>query len=132
MDDLAKVGEELARLRADIPDERWQSDEPLARYCRAVEPILTVLLERTVKLEKEVAELKERLGENSQNSSKPPSSDPPGTLRKPDRGPSGRQQGGQKGHRGHHRAMNSTRPCRRSTRFRVLKSALRRSVESHR
>ena len=108
MDDLAKVGEELARLRADIPDERWQSDEPLARYCRAVEPILTVLLERTVKLEKEVAELKERLGENSQNSSKPPSSDPPGTLRKPDRGPSGRQQGGQKGHRGHHRAMLPT------------------------
>lgn len=66
------------------------------------------LLERTIKLEKEVAELRERLGENSQNSSKPPSSDPPGTPRKPDRAPSGRKQGGQKGHRGHHRAMLPT------------------------
>jgi Family of unknown function (DUF6444) len=34
-------------------------------------------LERLKKLELEVAELRERLGQNSQNSSRPPSSDPP-------------------------------------------------------
>ena len=57
-----------------------------------------------------VAELHERLGQNSSNSHKPPSSDPPG-------GPRGckgkgqgqnkpkRKRGGQRGHKGHHRAL---------------------------
>src|SRR5215510_11077879 len=57
-------------------------------------------LERLKTLELEVAELRERLGQNSQNSSKPPSSDPPSVPRPNNRQPSGRKRGGQDGHQG--------------------------------
>jgi transposase len=53
----------------------------------------------------EVAELKRRLGQNSSNSSRPPSSDPPQAPKRPARERSGRKPGGQPGHGGHHRAM---------------------------
>lgn len=60
-------------------------------------------LEATVAaLHERVRELEARLGLNSTNSSKPPSSDPPGTMRPPKK-PTGKKRGGQKGHRGHHR-----------------------------
>jgi transposase len=58
--------------------------------------------ERIEQLEAEVAELRRQLGQNSRNSSKPPSSDSP--FAKPAakslRGRSGRKPGGQPGHRG--------------------------------
>ena len=51
-----------------------------------------------------VLELKERLGQNSRNSSKPPSSDSPRDKpKKKKRGKKKRKRGGQKGHKGHHR-----------------------------
>ena len=58
---------------------------------------------RIAELEAEVAELRRRLGLNSSNSSKPPSSD--GLKKKPAvarslRGPSGKTSGGQEGHKG--------------------------------
>jgi len=62
------------------------------------------------KLSEQVAELKELLGRNSRNSHLPPSSDGPGagsrggTPGKP-REKLGRKRGGQKGHRGSHRAL---------------------------
>ena len=56
-------------------------------------------------LEAEVAELKARMNQNSQNSSKPPSSDGPHVKRKPPRPASGRKRGGQPGHRAHHRTL---------------------------
>lgn len=60
-------------------------------------------LEATVALLQErVRELEARLGLNSTNSSKPPSSDPPGVVR-PAKKPTGKKRGGQKGHPGHHR-----------------------------
>jgi hypothetical protein len=62
-------------------------------------------LERLKKLELEVAELRERLGRNSQNSSKSPSSDPPSVSRPNNRQPSGRQRGGQVGHQGRTRKL---------------------------
>lgn len=62
-------------------------------------------LERLKTLELEVAALRERLGQNSQNSSKPPSSDPPSVSRPNNRQPSGRKRGGQPGHQGRARKL---------------------------
>jgi len=76
-----------------------------------VQVVLVALLERVEEmpileaqiaaLEVEVAYLRDKLGENSQNSSKPPSSDGPDA---PPRGrwvALGRRKGGQKGQKGH-------------------------------
>jgi transposase len=63
------------------------------------------LLERTVaQLQERVVELEARLAQNSGNSSKPPSSDPPGYHRA-EKKPKGGKRGGQHGHRGHHRML---------------------------
>jgi len=58
--------------------------------------------EQIARLEAEVAELRRRLGQNSQNSSRPPSSDSPFVKPAPRslRGKSGRKSGGQPGHPG--------------------------------
>lgn len=56
-------------------------------------------------LRAEVAELRRRLGKNSQNSSKPPSTDPPSAPKRPPQNPSGRKPGGQPGHKGHQRGL---------------------------
>ena len=53
-----------------------------------------------LKLVDRVDELERRLDQNSSNSSKPPSSDPPGTQREPKKSPSGKSPGGQPGHKG--------------------------------
>jgi len=62
----------------------------------AVRGLVTELLQRLAKLEA-------RLNQTSQNSSKPPSSDPPHTGPRRTREPSGRKTGGQPGHTGHRR-----------------------------
>jgi transposase len=49
-----------------------------------------------------ISELEAQLGQNSRNSSQPPSSDPPGTPRQP-KDPTGRARGGQPGHKQHKR-----------------------------
>jgi transposase len=49
-------------------------------------------------LEARLADLEVRLGQDSSNSSKPPSSDPPHAKPAPPRTPSGRRKGGQPGH----------------------------------
>ena len=59
-------------------------------------------------LKAEIAELRERLGQNSSNSSRPPSSDPPTYKSKPEREPQGRKRGGQPGHQGHTRKLSPT------------------------
>ena len=56
-------------------------------------------------LKAEIAELRERLGQNSSNSSRPPSSDPPSYKPKPPRESKGRKRGGQPGHQGHARQL---------------------------
>lgn len=57
------------------------------------------------KLEARVRELEARLKLDSRNSSRPPSSDPPGARRKPAREPGGRKAGGQPGHEGNSRRV---------------------------
>jgi transposase len=61
---------------------------------------LAAALARIAQLEKENGELRARLGQNSGNSSKPPSSDMGGRKRRPPMEPGGRKRGGQPGHEG--------------------------------
>jgi transposase len=65
--------------------------------------LLGAALERIRELEEENARLREHLGQNSTNSSKPPSEDPPGTVRPPKKESTGRRPGGQPGHPKHER-----------------------------
>lgn len=63
------------------------------------------VIDLVVSLVAEVEELKRRLGQNSSNSSRPPSSDPPQAPKRSGRERSGRGRGGQPGHEGHRREM---------------------------
>src|SRR5690349_20991992 len=56
-------------------------------------------------LQARIRELEARLGQNSSNSSRPPSSDPPQAPARPKAPLSGRKRGGQPGHRGTYRAL---------------------------
>ena len=67
--------------------------------------LLPVLWDEVVRLRARVQELEARLGQNSTNSSRPPSSDPPETPPRPPAPPTGRRRGGQPGHRPHQRAL---------------------------
>jgi transposase len=58
-------------------------------------------------LKAELAELRERLGQNSNNSSKPPSTDPPHLPHKSSNEVTGRGQGKQRGHKGFGRKLKS-------------------------
>jgi transposase len=84
------------RREPPLPRELWdQIPLPL-------QAALWVLIEsyerRIAAVEAEVAALKEQLQQNSQNSSRPPSTDGPQVKRAPPREPSGRKRGGQPGH----------------------------------
>lgn len=71
---------------------------------------------RIVALESENADLRRKLGENSSNSNKPPSSDSPTDrqARRKDQ-PSGKARGGQRGHKGHKRTFLPKDKVRSST-----------------
>jgi transposase len=63
------------------------------------------LIEANRRLETRVAELEQRLGRNSRNSSLPPSADPPSAPPRPHRPSSGRKRGAQPGHKGRSRPL---------------------------
>jgi len=93
-----------------IPSELWEQIPPHVRA--VVEVIVNAQAQRIAALETQVVSLqqqlrvlRERLSQNSQNSSKPPSSDGPHVKRRPPREPTGRKPGGQPGHRAHRRAL---------------------------
>jgi transposase len=80
-----------------IPQEDWE------RTPFTVQVVIFALMKQITSLEIEMGRLKEQINKNSQNSSKPPSSD---GSRKPSKTKvesSGRKAGGQKGHHGHGR-----------------------------
>jgi hypothetical protein len=85
------------RKEPPLPAELWE------RIPLDLQAALWVLVDsyerRSAALAAEVAELKEQLGQNAQNSSRPPSTEGPAVKRKPPREPSGRQRGAQPGHR---------------------------------
>jgi transposase len=78
-----------------LPPELFASLPPVVQaYVRALEALTA-----------RVAELEARLGQNSSNSSKPPSSDGPHGKPAPPKKPSGRKRGGQPGHPRHERVI---------------------------
>jgi transposase len=86
-----------------LPTELWGRIPP------DIQAALWVVIEgyeqRIATLETELAALKNRVNQNSQNSSRPPSSDGPGVKRRPPPEPSGRKRGGPPGHPPHRRAL---------------------------
>jgi transposase len=72
--------------------------DPRDQRIAELEQLLRAALARISELEEEVRGLKARLNQNSSNSSKPPSSDVPGTPRPLKKPPTGRKPGGQPGH----------------------------------
>jgi transposase len=94
-----------------VEDER---DRRLER----LEAQVAGLLEENASLRAKVAELERRLGENSSNSSRPPSSDSPADrAARSSKPPTGRTRGGQRGHKGWKRTLlpaekvNRTQDC---------------------
>jgi transposase len=98
------------RREPPLPPELWD------QIPRLVQAALLLVVEgyeqRIASLETEGGALKgelrgrkEQLGQNSQNSSRPPSSDGPHVKRKPPRAPAGRKRGGQPGHPVHQRGL---------------------------
>jgi len=89
-----------------LPDEVRVTLPPVVvAYVAALEATVQTLTAANVALAARVAELEARLGQNSSNSSRPPSSDRPGTRPSPKPAASGRRPGGQPGHPGQYRAL---------------------------
>lgn len=92
------------------------ADERIERLERRVEVLLAKIEEQAAKIEEQAArigvletenaELRRRLGENSSNSSKPPSSDAlKDRAARPGAPSSGKNRGGQPGHKGSKRTL---------------------------
>lgn len=81
-----------------IPESLWNTVPPEAQ---------AAILAAIASLEKRIADLEARLNQDSTNSSRPPSTDPPAARvkRRPPAPPSGRKRGGQPGHKRHTRAL---------------------------
>lgn len=79
-----------------IPRALWDKIPPDAQ---------AAVLALVQSFERRVAALEARLGQDSSNSSKPPSSDPIYVKRRPPRPPSGKKRGGQRGHERHTREL---------------------------
>lgn len=96
-----------------VSAEEMANTPPFVRArLSVVEDLLDVTLDHVAELARlnallaaRVALLEERVGTNSSNSSKPPSTDGPNAPPPSKPGPSGRPKGGQKGHKGHFRAL---------------------------
>jgi transposase len=92
------------RREPPLPQELWGQIPPLVQAAlwlvvEGYEQRLAGLEAEVGRVKSEVQELSTQLGQNSQNSSRPPSSDGPQVKRKPPTAPSGRKRGGQPGHR---------------------------------
>jgi transposase len=75
-----------------LPPDVWERLPPEAQA------LIRALQAQVHALQQRVAELEARLGQNSTNSSRPPSADPPSVKRRPPTAGAGRRRGGQPGH----------------------------------
>lgn len=83
-------------MEPSIPKELWDTIPPAAQAALLV--VFQRYEQRIAALEQQVADLQQRLNQNSTNSSKPPSADPPAVKRAPPKAPSGKKRGGQTDH----------------------------------
>src|SRR5262245_37270364 len=82
-----------------LPADLWASLPPQARaLILGLQAEAAELRAKVRELQQQVHDLQERLNQNSTNSSRPSSTDPPAVKRRPPRLPSGRRGGGQPGH----------------------------------
>lgn len=91
--------------RDDLIEKQGAQITQLEAQVAQRDAIIEKLVGQVEKLTARVAELEERLSRSSQNSSKPPSSDPPWLLRGAKKAPSGRKPGGQPGHKKNERQL---------------------------
>jgi transposase len=92
-----------------LPDEVRVSLPPEAQaYICAMEALvskqdtqISAMQAQLQALQAQVTELQARIGQTSQNSSRPPASDPPNAPTRPQRPVSGRKRAGQPGHKRH-------------------------------
>src|SRR6266568_2949512 len=91
---------------AGIPAGDWAAT-PVAvqQMFLAILTLVSLQQQQIAQLSARVADLEARLNQHSQNSSKPPSSDPPSAPPRPPRVPRGRKPGGQAGHPRHERPI---------------------------
>ena len=76
-------------------------------YITALETVIPELQTQVEVLQAQVSQLQARTSQNSRNSSRPPSSDPPDAPPRPKGKPSPRKRGGQPGHKRHERQLLS-------------------------
>jgi transposase len=103
--EVAQLRDEVVRLASENADLRTTNAD-LRAVNATLKNDVTVAVSLGENLKQQLAELKARLGTNSRNSSKPPSSDGPSVPpRKPRGGKGKRKPGGQPGHAGTTRAL---------------------------
>ena len=89
-----------------LPAPLWNNLPPEARAAiLTLQAEVAELQNKVQALQLQVQDLRGQLNENSTNSSRPPSTDPPTVKRRPPEPPSGRLRGGQPGHELHQRAL---------------------------
>jgi transposase len=91
------------RTQPPIPAELWDQIPPAAKA--AILALVQQYEQRLQAVQKQVDDLQHRLNQNSTNSSRPPSSDPPHVKRPPPKPKTGRKRGGQPGHKRQQRAL---------------------------
>lgn len=105
--DLSEVDAERRIRDLDLEVAVAERDRIIAERDRTIaaqNEVIAALKLQVEELEQKVKKLIEQLSQNSKNSSRPPSSDPPGKS-KGKKNNSKRKRGGQLGHRGQHREL---------------------------